>query len=58
MSANLIKKNYFRKIAFGLGPNTDVPSDPVAWAQAQVNSVPKLAWDGPLFSEKFLISSS
>ena len=55
MSFNLIKKNYFRKVAFGLGPNTDVPSDPVAWAQAQVNSVPKLTWDGPLFSGKSLL---
>ena len=43
-----IKKNYFRKVAFGIGPDQSVPSDPVAWAKKQVREVPSLAWDGPL----------
>ena len=55
MRVDLIKKNYFRKIAFGLGPNADVRSSPVDWARAQVNLVPSLAWDGPVFSEEFLL---
>ena len=55
MNAKLIKKNYFRKIAFGIGPNAVVPYNPVAWAQAQVDSVPYLAWDGPIFSGKELM---
>ena len=55
LKTNSLKKNYFRKVAFGLGPNDEVPSDPVAWAQAQVESVPSIDWDGPIFSEKELL---
>ena len=44
----VIKKNYFRKVAFGIGPEQSVPLDPVAWAKGQVHEVPTLAWDGPL----------
>ena len=43
-----IKKNYFRKVAFGIGSDQSVPSDPLAWAKTQVQEVPSLAWDGPL----------
>lgn len=44
----VIKKNYLRKVAFGIGPDQSVPLDPVAWAKGQVHEVPNLAWDGPL----------
>ena len=55
LKTNSVKKNYFRKVAFGLGPRDEVPSEPVAWAQAQVESVPSIDWDGPIFSEKELL---
>jgi|TARA_B110000858_G_C17793951_1_gene471364 uncharacterized protein (DUF1800 family) len=47
-------KNFFRKVAFGIGPNEDVPSDPLKWALKQVNEVPKLSWTGRLLTEKEL----
>ena len=30
-------KNFFRKVAFGIGPNEKVPSDPLNWALTQIN---------------------
>ena len=48
-------KRYFRKVAFGLGPNQDIPSDPVAWAQAQLDTVPDMTWPTPLLTgEEYL----
>ena len=47
-------KNFFRKVAFGIGPNEEVPSDPLSWALNQVSDVPKLSWTGRLNSEKEL----
>ena len=47
-------KNFFRKVAFGIGPNEDVPSDPLKWALKQVNEVPKFSWTGRLLTEKEL----
>lgn len=35
-------------MGFGLGPGDGVPSDPVAWADAQVESVPELTWPGAI----------
>ena len=32
-------KNFFRKVAFGIGPNEEVPSDPLNWALNQVNEM-------------------
>ena len=37
-------KNYFRKVAFGIGPKEEVPSDPLNWAVNQLNDIPKLSW--------------
>ena len=37
-------KNFFRKVAFGIGPNDKVLSDPLKWALNQLNEVPKLSW--------------
>ena len=28
-------KNFYRKVAFGLGPDEKVPSDPLIWATSQ-----------------------
>ena len=47
-------RNFFRKVAFGIAPNEDVPSDPLKWALNQVDEIPKLFWTGRLHSEKEL----
>ena len=47
-------KNFFRKVAFGIGPNEQAPSDPLKWALDQVNDVPDLSWKGKIYSEKEL----
>ena len=46
-------KNFFRKVAFGLKPDEKAPSDPLTWAQKQVESIPELNWKGKhIYSEK------
>ena len=46
-------KNFFRKVAFGLKPDEQIPSDPLNWAQKQVETIPDLNWKGKyVFSEK------
>jgi uncharacterized protein (DUF1800 family) len=46
-------KNFFRKVAFGLKPEEKAPSDPLTWAQKQVETIPELNWKGKyVFSEK------
>ena len=46
-------KNFFRKVAFGLKPDEQIPSDPLTWAQKQVETIPDLNWKGKyVFSEK------
>ena len=47
-------KNFFRKVAFGNGPNDQVASDPLNWALNQVDEVPELSWKGKIFTEKEL----
>ncbi len=47
-------KNFFRKVAFGIGPKEDVPSDPLNWALNQLDEVPNLSWKGKIYSEKEL----
>ncbi len=47
-------KNFFRKVAFGIGPSEEAPSDPLKWAFDQVNDVPELSWTGKIYSEKEL----
>ena len=47
-------KNFFRKVAFGIGPNEQAPSDPLKWALDQVNDIPELSWKGKIYSEKEL----
>ncbi len=47
-------RNFFRKVAFGIGPNEQAPSDPLKWALDQVNDVPELSWKGKIYSEKEL----
>ena len=46
-------KNFFRKVAFGLKPDEQIPSDPLTWAKKQVETVPELSWKGKhIYSEK------
>ena len=46
-------KNFFRKVAFGLKPGEQIPSDPLTWAKKQVETVPELSWKGKhIYSEK------
>jgi len=47
-------KNFFRKVAFGIGPNEDVPSDPLNWALKQVDDIPDFSWKGKILTEKEL----
>ena len=43
-----MKKDYLRKVAFGIGVDETVPSDPLVWAQDQFNSVPDFVWEKKL----------
>ena len=46
-------KNFFRKVAFGLKPDEKAPSDPLVWAQKQVETIPEYNWKGKyILSEK------
>ena len=47
-------KNFYRKVAFGLGPNDKEPSDPLKWATSQLNEIPKYSWKGKILPEKEL----
>ena len=47
-------KNFFRKVAFGIGPNEEVPSDPLNWALNQVDEIPEFSWNGKIPTEKEL----
>ncbi len=42
-------KNFFRKVAFGLKPEEKAPSDPLTWAQKQVETIPELNWKGKTY---------
>ena len=43
-----MKKNFFRKVGFGIGPREKVPNNPLSWAQKQVDKVPPLVWNKPI----------
>ena len=47
-------KNFYRKVAFGLGPDEKLPSDPLEWANNQLNNVPEFSWKGKILPEKEL----
>ena len=47
-------KNFFRKVAFGIGINEEVPSDPLSWALNQVDEIPEFSWTGKILTEKEL----
>jgi hypothetical protein len=43
-----MKRDFFRKVGFGIAPGESVPDDPLAWAQAQMDTVPDLSWKGDI----------
>ena len=48
-------KNFFRKVAFGIGPNEEIPSDPLTWATSQItDKIPDLSWKGKIYTEEEL----
>ena len=40
-----MKRDYFRKVAFGIGIEESVPSDPLVWAEKQFDTVPNFIWE-------------
>ena len=51
----LMKHAFFRKMGFGLGPDDEIPADPVAWAEKQVETVPDMSWPGDIPTAKELL---
>ena len=47
-------KNFFRKVAYWISPNEEVPSDPLNWALNQMDDIPDLSWKGRIHSEKVM----
>lgn len=43
-----MKRDFIRKVAFGLSVDDSVPSDPLAWAQNQFDVVPDFIWEKKL----------
>ena len=48
----MVNKSFFRKVAFGINPNEEVPANPLSWAQGQVHNTPPLTWEGLLRAER------
>ena len=55
-SCIVMKKNFFRKVGFGIGPNEQVPVNPIDWAQSQVDKVPPLVWGEPVRTGEEMLS--
>ena len=51
----MIKKDFLRKVGFGIGLDDAVPDDPLAWAHAQMDAVPALSWQGDIPSSDTLM---
>ena len=48
-------KNFFRKVAFGIGPEEKIPSDPLNWATSQItDKIPNFSYTGKIYTEKEL----
>ena len=45
-------KNFYRKVAFGLSLQDEVPQDPLKWAFNQLDQVPLFSWEGTIFLKK------
>ena len=51
----MMKRDFFRKIGFGLALNEEVPADPVKWAEQQVEKPADLTWPGKIPTAKELL---
>ena len=51
-----MKKNFFRKVSFGIGPNETVPDNPLSWAQNQVDKIPPLIWGDTIRSGEEMLN--
>ncbi len=45
-------RSFYRKIGFGIGLDEEIPSDPLKWAQAQLEDVSPFTWKGDIPTEK------
>jgi len=45
-------KSFFRKVGFGIGLDEKLPTDPLKWAQSQLDNVEPFTWKGSIPSEK------
>ena len=43
-----MKRDFYRKIGFGLSPDEDTPDDPIKWAESQVEKPVPLTWPGDI----------
>ena len=50
-----MKKDFYRKIGYGLRPDDDVPADPIKWAEAQIEKPAPLTWPGDIPTAKELL---
>lgn len=50
-----MNRDFFRKIGFGLRPDEDIPSDPLKWAEAQIEAPAPLTWPGEIPSGQALL---
>ena len=48
----IMKKDFYRKIGYGLRPDDDVPADPIKWAEAQIEKPAPLTWPGDIPTAK------
>ena len=51
----IMKKDFYRKIGYGLRPDDDVPADPIKWAEAQIEKPAPLTWPGDIPTAKELL---
>ena len=51
-----MNKSFYRKVAFGLGVEENIPDNPVDWAIEQIKTLPELNWKGPIYSLKEMMN--
>ena len=50
-----MNKNFYRKVAFGIGSNEKIPSDPLTWATLQItDKVPEFSFIGKIYLINYL----
>lgn len=49
-------KDFVRRVGFGLRPDEEMPSDPLAWAKMQMTSVPDLIWPNKMLSAQEMLA--